>query len=620
MNGLNGLPDFSAPNSAATVSAFAPFQTGSYAVVPQQLALATDASGNPTFTLDLVERTGDFSVAGQYAVLDLALRGDFALDDALAGARLTAPGATVTPIAISGGFARLYPTAGEVEPSSDVLAPIALGLDGVNFARWTARLSADAGELIKGAIAGGSLLLGARVEFDAVGVATRVAATVAFEPAQLVTSLVAGKAGGLISTADVVAAFTGAQETFPLKIVGGGVPAGDFAAAVAERIFGAYATLAPSPGNGDPPYVLLTNASALPTTTVQWDLSQPALGRRQWVLLLDVLTALRAFVARSGLESLVRNVSVPALAVGLFNVDVNANLPPNRIGVPAIGAIANVAANPPFRPSSISETMTFTEPDDSGSFAFRIGPLETLAYALSGFAVATAGGMVRELTMPPQPRSAAWVQLGADDFPVLFAHVTAADRLLAIAVLTATLTYVLDAEPRLLHAALNAQTTGASFAMPRAATGTELTVAATSLDGSSSLTLGPVTPGRVELDLPSFPEFGPHRISIRAALTAGDPTLVLDVIAQESEEAGALPEQLFLTADQPNGGWGYVASSPFKAGYRYRTSAVAAAPAGAWSALLSPFVPLTLAANGTMISANVNGAPPALAPVSATTS
>jgi hypothetical protein len=617
MTAFDGLPDFQAMSSTATATAtattFAPFQSGSYAALPQGLALAADANGRPKFTLDLVERVGDFSATGQYAVLDFSLVGDFALDDALSAARAHDAGATVKPIAIDAGFARLYPTTGEVAPSSDLLASIPLGLSGTDYARWTSRLSADAGELVKGAIAGGSLLLGARVEFDAVGVAPRVAATVEFQAPQLLTSLLAGRSGRSMSTADVVATFTGSPQNFPLKIVGGGEPSGDFAGAVAGRIFAEFGTLVPAPEVADPPYVVFRDPAQLEGATVQWDLSQPAAGRRQWVLMLDILTALRAFAAANGLDSLVRNVTVPTLQVGFCSVVVNANLPPNRIGVPAIGANVQVAANPPLRPSSVSQTIAFEEPDDSGAFQFRLSPSEPVAYTLSGFAVIAAGETVQEYQMPPQPRTDSWVQLAADDFPVTFAHVTAAGRLLTLATLSLLLTYDVDGHSRQVQAVLNATVPGVSMAVPRSASSASLVVTATPLDGSAALTLPSMMPGRIDLDVTAFREYGPHRVTIHGTFKAGDRALFLDVLSDEQANAGAVPDQLFLTIAQPIATWGFVASSPFHSGYRYRKSGSPGVPAAAWSPVLSPFESLTLNADGTTIAASSNGppAPPA---------
>jgi hypothetical protein len=73
--------------------------------------------------------------------------------------------------------------------------------------------------------------------------------------------------------------------------------------------------------------------------------------------------------------------------------------------------------------------------------------------------------------------------------------------------------------------------------------------------------------------------------------------LCIDLLAQgQRDVTGAVPDQRFFTPDQPTASWGYVASSPFCAGYCYRFSATAGATAGAWSDVQSPFVPLVLEA------------------------
>jgi hypothetical protein len=608
MTDLSGLPDFQAFSSTATTAMFAPFESGSYAVVPQLLAIANDADGNPKFTLELIERLGDLSASGQYAVLDFSLSADFQLDAALAAARGSSLSATVKPLAVNSGFARMYATTGEVTPTSDLLAPIALGWASSDYARWTTRLSVQAGELIKGAIEGGSLLLGARVEFDAAGVAPRSPVTVEFKPVQMLDGLLAGKTARQIAPSDLLAAFTGSPQNFPLKITG--TPSGDFAGAVVSRLVAAFAALTPSPGVNDPAYVVFKNASQLPQDAVQWDLSQAAIGHQQWVLSLDVLTGLRAYVAKNGSGSLVKNLMVPPLQVGFVRIDFDANLPPNRLGVPAIGANVEVAAHPPQRPSSISQQVTFTEPDDSGSIQFLLSPTEQLTYTLSGYAVAAAGQMVEQFTMPPQQRSDTWVHLAADDFPVTFAHVTAAPRLLALATLGIVLTYVLEGKTRQLQFALTPQAPGVAMGMPRSATDAAIVVTATPPDAGTALTLPPTQPGRIEIDVTAFREYGPHSIDILGVLNSNAP-LVLDFASQEQADvAGSIPDQRFLTADQPATTWSYVVTSPFRAGYRYRKSAAVGAPAADWSPVLSPFAPLVLDAGGAMVTPSGNGSQP----------
>ena len=104
-------------------------------------------------------------------------------------------------------------------------------------------------------------------------------------------------------------------------------------------------------------------------------------------------------------------------------------------------------------------------------------------------------------------------------------------------------------------------------------------------------------PANVDLDFMAFPEYGPHAIAISAKSIAAGPPLCIDLLAEQDRGvAGAVPDERFFTADEPTANWGYVASSPFRAGYRYRFSATAGAAAGAWSDVQSPFAPLVLEA------------------------
>jgi hypothetical protein len=590
-----GLPDFQAPLAGTNASAYAPYGSGAFALVPQALALATNPDGSVKLALVFEQQVGDFSATGQYAVMDFSLAGDYDFDGCLAAARALDPNSTVKRIAVNRGFARLFATAGQVQLPEDLLQPVLLGLSGSDFARFTARISATAGELVKGAMAGGSLLLGARVEFDALGVAPRTDAIVAFSPQTLVAAITANATGGRIAGSDVLNAFTTPASNLPFKVVSGTAQPGDVAAALAARILAAYGTLVPAPSTSDPPYVSFA-AAQLAATTIQWDLSQPALGAQQWVVTLDLLTSLRA-LASSAIDALVRYVSIPQVPVGEFSVRLNADLPSARTGVAVVGANVEIAANPPARPSSIASTVTFTEPDDEGTVQLRIGPSESLAYTTSGFAVIAAGTLVRQYDAAPQARTDPWVQLYDADFPVRFATIAAAQRLLALASVHVAVSYVLENQPIAFDSDLTAQHPAMSIAIPRSATASTVTISAVPQDSSAMLTLAPMAPETVELDFTSFPQFGPHTIAISAKNVAAGPPLSIDLLAQEQRDvAAAVPDQRFFTFDQPSASWGYVASSPFCAGYYYRFSATAGAAAGGWSDVQSPFAPLVLEA------------------------
>jgi hypothetical protein len=616
VNALAGLPDFSALVSSEVATAFAPFSGGSYAVVPQRAMLATDSNGNPDVLLELFQQMGDFTASGSHAVLDLTVGWDFPLDAALVEVRANVAGGTVQPLSIHSGFARLYPTSTQVAPAADLLTPVPLGWLSPDGARWTPRLSADAGELIKGSLAGGSLLLGVRVEFDAAGVAQRTPVSVQFDPVALLNALLAGKASRSMAVADVLAVFT--QSTgLPLKTSGTATP--DFAQAMTDRVVATFASLTAAPGLSDPSTVAFVDASALTPGTIAWDLSQPALAYRQWVLELDATSELRAAVAKNGLDFFVKEVTAPPLEAGVYSIDVTANLPPNRNGVPAIGANIELAANPPFRPASSSVQVVLAEPSDRGSAVVHLSPDEPFGYGVRSFALLVIPGTLPvELDAPAaRPCSDAWVTLTADDFLVTFAHVTAADRLLALATVTIALQYTYGGRATLQQFTLTSANPSVSVGIPRDATSASLQLSAQPSDGGAPLALAAMQPGRINVDLPLFREYGPHTIDVSADFSSSGGTLVLELQSEgQSADPTATPDLLMLTAAQPSSTWGYVAASPFHPGYRYRRSATPPTPASAWSPVLSPFQPLLLDADGTM-SASASASTSAPIPLAA---
>src|ERR1700722_14557317 len=126
MADLTGLPDFANILSSTEATLIAPFGRGSFSVLPRQLQLAANPDGSPKFEIDLVQRIGDFSPAGQFFALDFSLAGDFALDEALSLARAADPAATVVPVTIDGGFGRLFAVSSNVTLPSDLLTAVPL--------------------------------------------------------------------------------------------------------------------------------------------------------------------------------------------------------------------------------------------------------------------------------------------------------------------------------------------------------------------------------------------------------------------------------------------------------------------------------------------------------------
>jgi hypothetical protein len=599
MNNLAGMPNLKAPLLAGELVLYPPYESGSYSLLPRQISVAVDAMGKPKFTLVLLKTSNPSDTAGQYAVLDLSLGGDFPLDPALQAARTATPDATVKPIIINRGYARLYATTATVQLPADLTVPVPLGWSGPDLGRWTTHLSVESGELIKGAIANQSFPFSARIEFDFLGVVAPLGVGIEFDPRQLLTALLAGSSNRQLAYADLLKFFTQPRENLPLTIQGAltNTGAGLFPVVLADRVATAYSVLAPSPSPTDSAVGQFTDPATLPVGKVQWDLSQPCPVLRQCVFLLDSLLESAAGVG----PDLVREVSVPPLELGFYQINLTANLPANRIGVPALGVTLEIPAKPPFRAAAINQTLTFTPPQDQGSFSFQLSPGETLGYTISGFAVIAAGSQAQEYTSPPRPHGEAWIQLQSTDFPVQFSHLQASSRLLQLAQIEGIASYSGPGQTMAQSFTLSQQVPDVAVAVPAAAAmNAALTLTAVPADGSPPVAL-PVLPfGNTTIDLPSFREYGPHIIAITCAFEAGGATdpvfieLIPDAEMNPAATQSSPPARRIFTPDQPGDSWGYVAGSPFRAGYRYRFAAAAGAPASAWSEVQSPFAPLVL--------------------------
>ena len=585
-----GLPDFSQPLGAGTTRLFAPFGEGQFAVLPAGARVAV-RQGAPALALALVRQPDTPGRAGAYAVLDVEVEEDVPLDAGLALARTVHGDATVAPAAVALGFARLVPGGPTVALPVDMTTPVPLGWSAAAGARWTQRLGVDTGELIKGALLGGTLLFGARLELSIAGVAARAAASIEFVPARLIDALLAGSTDRSIGAARAVERLTASG--LPVTI-GGTASADAVAQAFADRLLAAYATFVAAAGAGDPPCFRF--ADTPPVERVTWDLSTPAGGVRAFALALDPPGRLQD-AAR-----LIHEISIPPLDLGFREIIATANLPPGRTGIPAIGARISLPPNPPARPSGINETAVFTSPDETARVDLRLSPDEAFDYTVTPFAVLAAGAAVAQLDGAARPGSGPWLHLQARDFPLTFAHIVASDRLLAQATLAGALTYTAaNGRAASQPIALRQGAAAVAVAAPAGATDAAITLTATAPSGATAR-LTPVPPRILRLDLASFAGYGPHRVAISAPLAADAMPMVIELASED----GATQSTVMLTPASPSANWGYVAGSPFQPGFRFRVQG------GQWSAVLAPTPTLSLTAAG-VLAGNGSGAtdPPA---------
>lgn len=607
MADLTGLPDFANMIVSTTANMFAPFGTGSYSVLPQNLQLATKADGSPKIELDLVQDLGDFSASGQYAELDFSIAGDFPLDTALTLARADSATATVKPITMDDGFGRLYASAsaGTIPLPADLLNPVPLGWWSEDLARWTIRTSRDGGELIKGALNGqSSLLLGARVEVSVPGIAPRLPVYAQFDPGALLTTLLANHPDRSIGVAEIYSFFFSAPlSQYPASLTL--VPEGSqamLAQIMTDRVIAAYAALAPSPGVTDSAFVRFKPLDQIDTATTRWDLNEPALVMRPWIFTLDPFSSIRALNDAAVLAGIIKEINVPALSVGLYKVDLTASLPPSRNGISVLGARVEVPPNPPTRPFSISKTVVFTPPDDAGSLNFALGANESFNYTVKCFGVIAAQDYVQEYESVAQPHNEPWVQLAASDFPLNFAHVIASSRLLLLANIVGNLTYQVGNRTVQQSFKLSTANPEVAVAAPTNATASSIQLQAAPLDGSAPLALPAADLGRIELDVNSFPGYGPHTVTVQSQLKTGDAPLFIELISElQASSSQVIPGKVALTPDEPKTSWGYVATSPFHPGYCFRVAAAPGDPSASWSKPLSPDATLMVDATGVLI-------------------
>ena len=200
------------------------------------------------------------------------------------------------------------------------------------------------------------------------------------------------------------------------------------------------------------------------------------------------------------------------------------------------------------------------------------------------------------------------------DFPVRFLYLSVDSRVAALADIGAALTYVLDGKMHNEQFTLTSATSSISVGLPQISTGVQLNLLATPHDGSTPLALPTPLTDQIHIDPTSFTTYGPHTIGVSCAITAADPPLFIDLVAQcQLGNSSTIPTKVALTSDSPATSWSYVALTPFQAGYCYRLSAIDGGQPGTWSQPFSPDTSLALLPDGsasTKINTSAGSASP----------
>jgi hypothetical protein len=585
---LQGLPDFQRPLHGFKYEIYYPFENaGSFVVASSALEIGGAANGKPDFLLELVRGVSPALPPKPYAVLDFRVRAVHPAADALALVRRQHAGATVAPPVFRGGFLRLHTVdTGEIPP--ELFQPVAIAANGLGVSRFTARLGPLAGAVIEGALKGEVLGLLAWAEMELVGVAPRVPVRVRFDPQVLLTALakLAPDASNPVITRDQLEKFfEQSLSKLPLRLEGNleELARRDFTDAMADLVRVQFGEFVASPKTPVEFCLSLRMQAAVPGE-VEWDLSEPVAAPRALVASLDPFEAARQLVATGGIGQFVKQTLVPPLSGGTRRVHVAANLPAARVGIARLGVHVTAPPRPPHRMQAIQQTVELIAPEDGAVVTMKLSVAEPLEYEYVTWAVTTQNGAVERLEAPRRKGEGEMLDLGVDDFPLLFVTVGASSALLKAAAIHGVCSGSGEGRPFSFRFTLSAEQPVAAMAVRAGAVLAPLEIEARELAGSAVLGLKIEASQSALLDLGSFPGFGPQRVEVECDFRGASAGLVaVDLVAEGSEDVAGASQTLAVTPASPRKEWGYLAVSPFHSGYRYRMRKSAADPAPPWS-------------------------------------
>lgn len=593
---LQGLPDFATALAAERATLFAPYERqGPFLLTPDALGVAEAEAGGPDLRIETVRGRTPLLPPRPYAVLDLRLRASYPLEAALAVAREQYAGACVAPLTIGGGVLRL---GGGALPE-ELRHSIPLAWNGLGRARCALRIAIETASLLIEGLRGAVLPIHAYVDLAVVGVAPRLPYSARFDPRALLEALAAeADAEGRVAYSALAALFRREERGLPLVVAGAVAPdeRALLAAALCDRTLQRFARPIAPPDGGAEPWVALDRPDSLGAGRFTWDLAEPQQVSRPLTLRLDPFAAARAVVAERGLAAVLRDTVVPPLPSGALAVTVTANVPAEREGLAALGVHLAAPPRPPQRPQAANATALLEPPADSARVTLRLSPREPAAYTFTTFAVLADAHGAEELAGAPVAHTGDQLELAGEAFPVEFVAVAAEPALLELAHVRCTLRRpaATAADRPIEHRfELTPERPARSLALPRGATAAAaLGVEAEERGGPGRLQLGPLPAGDLSVSRASFREYGPQRVLVQAALAAGEPSLLVELLPEGAPETPDTLGLVQLRPDRPSQEWRYFAPSPFAPGYRYRLRRPGHEPPAPWSEVRSPFEPL----------------------------
>lgn len=593
-----GMPDFEQPISSGDLQILYPYQgSGSHVLLPDNLEIGQLNDGRPDFLLQLVRPQNPLFPPEPYGLLSFHLEPHYRMDEGLTLLRDQLPGATLQGGIFASGFLRFLPVADTLP--AELEQPVALSWNGLGNARFMLKLTLDHALLLKGALQSDALTFLSIAEMELAGISPRLPLHVHFDPAKLLNALLLlGNDLRQVARDDIVDYFRKTPQGLPFEIVGdmSHVVLDDFAQVMTDHVRARFGSFIPAPTDDGRPYLVLASPSDIGSGSFDWDLSEPLLTMRPLVLTLHPLEAIRAVAKEHGIDTLVQEVVVPPIMTGFLPVTITANIPSNRVGVSSLGVTLHAPPHPPQRPQAIIQSVGFRPPDDTASLLLQFSPIEKQEYLYATFVTLIKTNSVEQLNSAEVPHTGNLLNLGPDDFPVDFVALEAASSLVALAVINGTCHWLENGVEAAQSFTLTDNQPAIAIALPKGTEGATLTIQASAKDGSKTLSRDPVPARNLRLGLYSFPEYGPHKITVTCIFHDTTPLYSIDLLPEGRSETPDTITVLHFTPDQPVKEWSWFALSPFQAGYCYRQHTSSTGLPALWSAVLSPFENLIIQA------------------------
>jgi len=592
-----GLPDWTSAFPTAGSWVLSTYDDArQFFALPSALRLASTESGQPDLGLEYIVPGGGTVEGSLYAVIRMGLAFTHDHDSALAEVRKRChpEDSLVAAHFLPETYWRL-----EHQAVAPVIREFAW--EGGDTARVVQRIPAELGTLIYQGLKSGRLLTRAAIECEVAAFLPRVEEiTVSAKTSELLDALrkfskEKGDPNG-VSYNLLLNELVNQPYRFPIKVSGRRSPAqqlADFALAVVGRLRMMLGEFKPAPTMLQAPYIAWKRTDD-PTVPAEffWNLGEPFLARRPWVLDFDPFEGVRELVGKNGIDVVTHVTHVPVspeamteLVVVLF-----VNLPDNTRGVDRLDIDLRIEAKdtPQGRNSFEKNIVLIPKPEQDPPvevLRFRQPSRKTYSYRVN---LMTEDG--QRVSGEFSPSSDDHLTIGLHQLPARRVVVKASDRLLQQCVIDARLVGPDGAD---WVSVTIAPPASAGFLVTPGDLGeAKLEVTATSRVDPSRSIRATFPADSLSLDLKSFPESEAKSVSVTVDITGPDRGALLEILREGADPnypivvRFALGESRKVVRYDPH--------SLFETRYRYRLRPAAGGRIPEWSEFRQPSEVLAL--------------------------